>query len=111
MFIFGGRERVKAQKKHTRVPRSNKCLSGFRKVEENKGDKIRCCGENEELGELLWCASVHGAEHNTNVCAALPEFFIQILPFFPYFLFFCFCFLSGPYNNIEFEKCTFRCNF
>lgn len=53
MFIFERRERVKAQKKHMRVPRSNKCLSGFRKVEKNKGDKIRCCGENEELGELL----------------------------------------------------------
>lgn len=53
VFIFERRERVKAQKKHMRVPRSNKCLSGFRKVEKNKGDKIRCCGENEELGELL----------------------------------------------------------
>lgn len=77
---------------------------------KNKGDKIRCCGEYEELGELLQCDSVHGAENNMNGCTTLPDFLFKFFHF-P-FIFLCVFFgLSGPYNNIEFEMYTFHCSF
>ena len=103
----------KALEKHTRVLGSMKWLSGFRKGEKNKEDKIRWIWR---AGRTALVDSVHGAEKNMNGCTALPDFLFKFFHFPLFCVCVCVCvcvcwFLSGPYNNIEFEKCTCCCNF